>query len=122
MAVRCGGQPPMWLRDGGSLLSEPVISPHCMEIRRYALFGAIASVQYDRWKGFAHACMAGYDLDGWTTLDLINPDDVAVFRQAPLRAPDHPPASLAQDNGEVLGSLVVPLSLAWPCADRTAIG
>ena len=50
------------------------------EIRRYALFGAIASGQYDRWKGFAERCMAEYDLDGWTATDLINPDDVAVIR------------------------------------------
>jgi 4-hydroxyphenylacetate 3-monooxygenase len=50
------------------------------EIRRYALFGAIASGQYDRWKGFADTCMAEYDLDGWTAPDLINPDDVSVFR------------------------------------------
>ena len=50
------------------------------EIRRYALFGAIASGQYDRWKGFADTCMAEYDLDGWTAPDLINPDDVSVIR------------------------------------------
>ena len=36
------------------------------EIRRYALFGALASGEYERWKGFADACMAEYDLDGWT--------------------------------------------------------
>jgi 4-hydroxyphenylacetate 3-monooxygenase len=28
------------------------------EIRRYALFGALASGQYDRWKQFAESCMA----------------------------------------------------------------
>jgi aromatic ring hydroxylase len=50
------------------------------EIRRYALFGAMASGQYDRWKGFAETCMAEYDLDGWTAKDLINPDDVTVMR------------------------------------------
>jgi 4-hydroxyphenylacetate 3-monooxygenase len=50
------------------------------EIRRYALFGAIASGQYDRWKSFAETCMAEYDLDGWTTPDLIDPSDVAVIR------------------------------------------
>ena len=36
------------------------------EIRRYALFGALASGQYERWKGFADQCMAEYDLKGWT--------------------------------------------------------
>ena len=50
------------------------------EIRRYALFGVIASAQYNRWKGFAESCMAEYNLDGWTTKDLINPDNVAVVR------------------------------------------
>ncbi len=37
-------------------------------------------VSTDRWKGFADTCMAEYDLDGWTAPDLINPDDVTVFR------------------------------------------
>ena len=32
------------------------------ENRRYALFGAMASGQYDRWKGFAETCLAEYDL------------------------------------------------------------
>ncbi len=50
------------------------------EIRRYALFGAIASGQYERWKGFAETCMAEYDLGGWTTPDLVNPGDVSVLR------------------------------------------
>jgi hypothetical protein len=48
--------------------------------RRYALFGAVASGQYDRWKGFAETCMAEYDLDGWTTPDLIDPGDVVEIR------------------------------------------
>ena len=49
------------------------------EIRRYALFGALASGESERWKGFADACMAEYDLDGWTVPDLVNPDDVSVL-------------------------------------------
>jgi 4-hydroxyphenylacetate 3-monooxygenase len=49
------------------------------EIRRYALFGALASGQYDRFKQFAESCMAEYDLDGWTAPDLITPDDVNLF-------------------------------------------
>jgi aromatic ring hydroxylase len=40
------------------------------EIRRYALFNALAGGTYDRMKGFAEACMAEYDLDGWTADDL----------------------------------------------------
>jgi 4-hydroxyphenylacetate 3-monooxygenase len=43
------------------------------EIRRYALFGALASGDYDRFKQFADACMGEYDLDGWTVPDLVNP-------------------------------------------------
>jgi 4-hydroxyphenylacetate 3-monooxygenase len=50
------------------------------EIRRYALLGALASGQYERWKSFADSCMAEYDLDGWTTADLVNPDDVSALR------------------------------------------
>jgi aromatic ring hydroxylase len=50
------------------------------EIRRYALFGALASGQYERWKSFVDQCMAEYDLTGWTVPDLINPDDVSVLR------------------------------------------
>jgi 4-hydroxyphenylacetate 3-monooxygenase len=51
------------------------------EIRRYALFGALASGQYDRFKGFAEACMAEYDLDGWTAKDLVNADRVGPLRE-----------------------------------------
>ena len=36
------------------------------EIRRYCLFGAEASGNAADFKGFAEACMAEYDLDGWT--------------------------------------------------------
>ena len=43
------------------------------EIRRYVLFGAQAMGTADKLKGFAEACMAEYDLDGWTVPDLTNP-------------------------------------------------
>jgi aromatic ring hydroxylase len=46
------------------------------EIRRYALFGAMASGEADRMKGFAEQCMAEYDLDGWTVPDLVNPGEL----------------------------------------------
>ncbi len=49
------------------------------EIRRYALFGAMATGQVANFKGFAEQCLAEYDLHGWTTPDLINPDDVNLF-------------------------------------------
>ena len=29
-----------------------------------------------KYKGFAEQCMSEYDLDGWTTPDLINPNDI----------------------------------------------
>lgn len=36
----------------------------------------------EQMKAFAERCMAEYDLDGWTTTDLINPTDVnVVMRQ-----------------------------------------
>jgi aromatic ring hydroxylase len=40
------------------------------EIRRYALFGALASGSYDRFKQFVETCLAEYDLDGWIAPDL----------------------------------------------------
>ncbi|HEX6995679.1 MAG TPA: 4-hydroxyphenylacetate 3-hydroxylase N-terminal domain-containing protein [Gammaproteobacteria bacterium] len=48
------------------------------EIRRYCLFSALANGNAERFKGFAEACMAEYDLDGWTVPDLIDPDDLSV--------------------------------------------
>jgi hypothetical protein len=38
------------------------------EIRRYALFGAMAAGTDVRLKQFAEKCMAEYDLDGWTAM------------------------------------------------------
>jgi 4-hydroxyphenylacetate 3-monooxygenase len=43
------------------------------EIRRYALFGALASGNADRFKGFAEQCMEEYDLNGWRAPDLTDP-------------------------------------------------
>ena len=43
------------------------------EIRRYALFGAMASGDAEKMKGFAERCMEEYDLDGWKVPDLIDP-------------------------------------------------
>jgi aromatic ring hydroxylase len=51
------------------------------EIRRFALLGAQASGEADRWKAFADSCMAEYDLAGWTVPDLVNPDDVSALRK-----------------------------------------
>ncbi len=34
--------------------------------------------------GFAEECMSEYDLDGWNTPDLINPDDVNYFTRKKL--------------------------------------
>jgi 4-hydroxyphenylacetate 3-monooxygenase len=33
----------------------------------------------DMYRSFADQCLAEYDLDGWTTPDLINPDDVNMI-------------------------------------------
>lgn len=43
------------------------------EIRHYCLFGARASGNADRFKGFAEDCMAEYDLNGWKVPDLTAP-------------------------------------------------
>jgi 4-hydroxyphenylacetate 3-monooxygenase len=47
------------------------------EIRRYVLFGAQAMGVTDKLKGFAEQCMAEYDLDGWKTPDLKDPDELS---------------------------------------------
>ena len=47
------------------------------EIRRYCLFGAQASGNAERFKGFAEQCMAEYNLDGWTVPDLANPGELS---------------------------------------------
>jgi 4-hydroxyphenylacetate 3-monooxygenase len=49
------------------------------EIRRYALFGAMAAGTDVRLKQFAENCMAEYDLDGWVAKDLVNTDKVSVL-------------------------------------------
>jgi 4-hydroxyphenylacetate 3-monooxygenase len=33
----------------------------------------------DHMKGLVEQCMSEYDLDGWTTADMISPDDVNFF-------------------------------------------
>ena len=50
-------------------------------IRFETLLAAEGSGQAAKYKGFAEQCMAEYDLDGWTVPDLINPDDVNVFKK-----------------------------------------
>jgi hypothetical protein len=49
------------------------------EIRRYCLFGAEASGNSERFKGFAEQCMAEYDLDGWTVPDLSDPGEFSHY-------------------------------------------
>jgi 4-hydroxyphenylacetate 3-monooxygenase len=53
-----------------------------------AFWMAQADGTVDRIKAFAEACMAEYDLDGWTVPDLINPDDVSVAGRS--LGPDNP--------------------------------
>jgi 4-hydroxyphenylacetate 3-monooxygenase len=47
-------------------------------IRIETLGAAMAMGVTAQMKSFAERCMAEYDLDGWTTNDLINPTDVNV--------------------------------------------
>jgi 4-hydroxyphenylacetate 3-monooxygenase len=51
------------------------------EIRRYALFGALAAGKVDEWKGFAETCLAEYDLNGWVAPDLVGGDDVSIVQR-----------------------------------------
>jgi 4-hydroxyphenylacetate 3-monooxygenase len=41
---------------------------------------ATASGRIDELKGFVDKCLSEYDLNGWTSSDLINPDRPAVKR------------------------------------------
>jgi aromatic ring hydroxylase len=47
------------------------------EIRRYCLFGAQASGNAEKFKGFAEECMAEYDLNGWRVPDLADPGELS---------------------------------------------
>jgi 4-hydroxyphenylacetate 3-monooxygenase len=47
------------------------------EIRHYCPFGAQASGNADRFKGFAEDCMAEYDLNGWKVPDLTDPGELS---------------------------------------------
>jgi 4-hydroxyphenylacetate 3-monooxygenase len=55
------------------------------EIRRYCLFGAQASGAADKFKGFAEACMAEYDLDGWKVPDLTDPGELSYHVRSEQR-------------------------------------
>ncbi len=44
------------------------------------LFAAEAQGTTAAMKGLAEACLAEYDLDGWTVPDLIGNDDVSFLR------------------------------------------
>jgi 4-hydroxyphenylacetate 3-monooxygenase len=52
------------------------------EIRRYALFGAQASGNADRFKGYAEQCLAEYDLRGWRVPDLADPGELSHHLRA----------------------------------------
>jgi hypothetical protein len=45
------------------------------------LFSAMGNGNAAKFTGFAEACMAEYDLNGWTAPDLINPDDLSMHRK-----------------------------------------
>ncbi|WP_217636070.1 4-hydroxyphenylacetate 3-hydroxylase family protein [Geodermatophilus siccatus] len=48
-------------------------------VRAELLFTAEAMGTTAQMKGLAEACLAEYDLDGWTAPDLIGNDDVSIF-------------------------------------------
>ncbi|MDN5938817.1 MAG: hypothetical protein L0H83_09150 [Salinisphaera sp.] len=48
-------------------------------VRFQTLFVHQASGETERLEAFAESCMAEYDLDGWKTPDMFNPDDVSVI-------------------------------------------
>lgn len=48
-------------------------------LRLEALWGQMQTGQTDTYTAMVDRCLAEYDLDGWTSPDLINPDDVNLF-------------------------------------------
>ena len=48
-------------------------------VKAELLFAAQNRGGVDQMKGLAEACLAEYDLDGWTVPDLIGNDDVSFF-------------------------------------------
>lgn len=51
------------------------------DLRLQLLGGATAAGLTDQLKGFANQCLGEYDLDGWTSPDLINPADISIVKQ-----------------------------------------
>ncbi|HEV7757010.1 MAG TPA: 4-hydroxyphenylacetate 3-hydroxylase N-terminal domain-containing protein [Mycobacteriales bacterium] len=50
-------------------------------VKAEILFAAEAQGEVDKMKGLAEACLAEYDLDGWTVPDLFDNDDVSIFKR-----------------------------------------
>lgn len=49
--------------------------------RQTNLFSAMGNGVLERCKQFAQSAMDEYDLTGWTVPDLVNPDDVTIFKR-----------------------------------------
>ena len=62
---------------GRSELYEINWSGSTEEIRRYCLFGAMASGATEKMVGFAEQCMAEYDIDGWKVPDMQDPGELS---------------------------------------------
>ncbi len=62
---------------GRSELYEINWSGSTEEIRRYCLFGAMASGAAEKMVGFAEQCMAEYDIDGWRVPDMQDPGELS---------------------------------------------
>ena len=62
---------------GRSELYEINWSGSTEEIRRYCLFGAQASGATEKMVGFAEACMAEYDINGWLVPDMADPGELS---------------------------------------------
>ena len=65
------------IRVAAQSASRSTTAARPRRFRRYCLFGAQASGNADRFKGFAEECMAEYDLDGWKVPDLTDPGELS---------------------------------------------
>ncbi len=68
-------------------------------IRMHPLFEGRDNGTVDELKTFVETCMADYDLDGWTSPDLINSDDINfAAKNSGKSGPGFTPKTIAEDD------------------------
>ncbi|MEU0469392.1 4-hydroxyphenylacetate 3-hydroxylase N-terminal domain-containing protein [Amycolatopsis thermoflava] len=70
---------------GRQELYERNYSGNHENIRLETLWGQMQSGQTDAYKAMVDRCLSEYDTRGWTVPDLVNSDDINLFRNGSLR-------------------------------------